>query len=173
MKQVLCLFLALGTYLPTIASAQWAWTDADGRKVFSDRAPPPNVPEKSVFKRPASATTLAKQATTANEQADTRAPATAAQPGVSSPRASGVDKELAERKKKEEQTQAAQRKADEDRLSKAKADNCERAKRAKMGIDSGVRMGRLNAQGEREIMDDAARAAEAKRVQSLIESECQ
>jgi hypothetical protein len=94
------------------------------------------------------------------------------QPAASSPKASGVDKDLAERKKKEEQTQAVLRKAEEDRVSKAKADNCQRAKLAQKGMDSGVRMSRINSQGEREIMDDAARAAESKRIQSIMDSDC-
>jgi hypothetical protein len=34
-------------------------------------------------------------------------------------------------------------------------------------------MGRVNAAGEREVMDEAARAAEAKRIQTIMASECQ
>lgn len=94
------------------------------------------------------------------------------QPGASSPKTAGVDKDLAERQKKEELTQAALRKAEEDRIAKAKADNCQRARQAQKGLDSGVRIGRINSQGEREIMDDAARAAEAKRIQSIVDSDC-
>ncbi len=39
-------------------------------------------------------------------------------------------------------------------------------------LDSGIRIARVNDKGEREIMDDSARAAEAKRTQGLIASEC-
>lgn len=83
-----------------------------------------------------------------------------------------MDKELAERKKKEELAQAALRKADEERISKAKADNCERARQAQKGLESGIRLSRINSQGEREVMDDAARAVEAKRIQSIVNSDC-
>ena len=38
--------------------------------------------------------------------------------------------------------------------------------------NSGIRVARLNAQGEREIMDDAARATEQQRLQSVIDSDC-
>jgi len=174
MKNSLCLlFLVLGL-LPLSANAQWAWTDKDGRKVFSDRAPPAGVPDKSIFKRPGSGTRLIDQdlstANTADEPASK--PSEPSRPGASSPKASGVDKELAERKKKDEQAQAALRKAEEDRISMVKADNCQRAKQAQKSMDSGVRIGRINSQGEREIMDDAARAAESKRIQSIVDSDC-
>ena len=39
-------------------------------------------------------------------------------------------------------------------------------------LDSGVRIARTNEKGEREFMDDAARAAEAKRTQDIIASDC-
>ena len=37
---------------------------------------------------------------------------------------------------------------------------------------SGVRIGRVNTAGEREVMDDTARAAEAKRVQAVMAADC-
>ncbi len=146
----------------------------DGRKVFSDRAPPAGVPDKSIFKRPGSGTRLIAQDLLPKNAADELTAKTSepSQPGSSSPKATGVDKELAERKKKEEQTEAALRKAAEDRVTKAKADNCQRAKQAQKGLDSGVRIGRINSQGEREIMDDTARAAESKRIQAVVDSDC-
>jgi hypothetical protein len=174
MKYSLCLFLLVFGLLPLTAGAQWAWTDKDGHKIFSDRAPPADVPDKSIFKRPRSGTRLTVPDLSTKNVAGEPATKTSepSQPAASSPKASGVDKDLAERKKKEEQTQAVLRKAEEDRVSKAKADNCQRAKLAQKGMDSGVRMSRINSQGEREIMDDAARAAESKRIQSIMDSDC-
>ena len=65
-----------------------------------------------------------------------------------------------------------QRKAEEDRVNKLKADNCERARLAQKTLNSGVRLSKTNEQGQKEIMDQAARAAEAKRVQSIVDSDC-
>lgn len=146
----------------------------DGRKIFSDRAPPANVPDKSIFKRPGSGTRLIAQDLSPKNTAGEPAAKTSepSQPGASSPKATGVDKNLAERKKKDEQAQAVLRKAEEDRISKAKADNCQRARQAQKGLDAGVRIGRINSQGEREIMDDATRAAESRRIQSIVDSDC-
>jgi hypothetical protein len=57
-------------------------------------------------------------------------------------------------------------------MAAAKADNCARAKFSKATVDSGLRLSRVNSKGEREIMDDAARAAEAKRLQEIIAADC-
>ena len=46
MKPHKLLLLALACTWATGAFAQWQWLDKDGRKVFSDRPPPSEVPEK-------------------------------------------------------------------------------------------------------------------------------
>lgn len=169
MKNCARLAILLTCWLSTVAFAQWQWLDKDGRPVFSDRSPPPNIPEKSILQRPGGALVapVANAVDAAGDQ-------TAVPPLMvaSAPKISGIDRELADKKKKAEAEQTAQRKAEEDRIAAARADNCKRARSAKAGLDSGIRLSRTNAQGEREIMDDAARAAEAKRVQTIIEADC-
>jgi hypothetical protein len=100
------------------------------------------------------------------------AAASAPQGSASAPKLSGVDKELAEKKKKAEEAEVAKRKAEEERVLKAKIENCARAKQAKTSFDSGIRISRTNDKGEREIMDDVSRAVEAKRIQTIIDSDC-
>jgi hypothetical protein len=39
-------------------------------------------------------------------------------------------------------------------------------------LEAGLRISRTNATGEREVLDDAARASELKRVQSQIDNDC-
>ncbi|MES2878339.1 MAG: DUF4124 domain-containing protein [Pseudomonadota bacterium] len=151
------------------ASAQWQWIDKDGRKVFSDRAPPGDISDKNILKRPGARAT---SASVTAEPAAITAAAPAPQETASAPKLSGVDKELAEKKKKAEEAEAAKRKAEEEKILKAKIENCARAKQAKTSFDSGMRIARTNAQGEREVMDDAARAAEVKRIQAVIDSDC-
>lgn len=154
------------------AFAQWQWLDRDGRKVFSDRAPPPEIPEKSILKRPGKMPP--PPATPANSDAAPVAatPATAASGPVPVAKKSELDLKLEEKKKQAEQAEAAKRKAEEARVAQIQAENCARAKQAKATLDSGVRMSTTNAKGEREVMDDAARAAETKRLQGIIASEC-
>jgi membrane protein involved in colicin uptake len=85
---------------------------------------------------------------------------------------SGRDEQLEARKKQAEEAEQAKKKAEEERQAKARAENCERAKRAKATLDSGIRIATTNAKGEREIMDDSGRAAEAKRLDDLIRTDC-
>jgi Domain of unknown function (DUF4124) len=152
-----------------LAQAQWAWVDKDGRKVFSDQPPPSSVPDKDISKRPggvrAGAPVIASEATASKSSSTTSTTATAAKP-------TGKDAELEKKKKEAEVKEAAQKKVDADKNAAAKKDNCERAKRSKASFDSGTRIATTNAQGEREIMNDANRAAETKRLQEIIASDC-
>ena len=47
----LLIALSLGALAPA-ASAQWAWRDANGTLVFSDRAPPPSVKASQIVRQP-------------------------------------------------------------------------------------------------------------------------
>ncbi len=143
------------------AMAQWQWVDKDGRKVYSDRPPPSDIPEQSILKHPGNRASAAAPA----------APAAAAA-SAAAPRVSGKDRELEEKKKQAEQQEAAQKKAEEEKYQKTRADNCARARQAKAGVDSGARIATTSKTGERVILDDDARAAESKRLQGVIQSEC-
>ena len=142
------------------ANAQWQWRDKDGRKVFSDRPPPADIADKDILKRPGSRGALAPSAQ--------QPPASPAAPTAQT----GVDKSLEEKKKQTETAEAAKRKAEEERIARAKAENCARAQQAKATFDTGVRISRVNEKGEREFLDDAARAAEGERIQSIIQQNC-
>ena len=172
-------------------SAQWQWLDKDGRKVYSDRAPPADVIDKNIIKRPAGAPKSAVSQGTGLNADGTPAAATenaqnssvsqtptaatasnAVSAAASAPKLSPLDKELLEKKKQAADAEAAKRRAEEDRVTRAKVENCALGKQAKASLDSGVRIARTNAKGEREVMDDAARAAETQRVQNVIDASC-
>lgn len=162
--------------LPLGAQAQWQWLDKDNKKVFSDQAPPPDVPEKNILRRPGPP---AKRLSFSAPPATTdvaAAPAADAQPPAPAPASSakgaGVDKELEEKARKAEEAEKAKQAAEAQKFAQAKAENCTRARQSKATMDSGIRVARVNAQGEREIMDDAARASEQQRLQSIIASDC-
>ena len=153
------LILAVCFYALT-ASAQWQWLDKDGRKVFSDRPPPADVPDKNILKRPGRGASVSPPV------------APSAPPSPDTSAASGLDKALQEKKKQADDANAAKRKAEEERTARAKADNCLRAQQAKANFDSGIRMARINENGERIIYDDAGRAAEIERLQAIINQNC-
>jgi hypothetical protein len=156
--------IGLACALPALCLAQWQWVDKDGRKVFSDRSPPADIPAKNIIKQPSTG----KGRPAAPAEAAAEAPT----PAASAPKVSGKDKELQEKKKLADAAEAEKKKAQEEEHAKMRADNCERAKRSKANFDSGVRISTTNAKGEREILDDAQRAAEAKRLEKIIASDC-
>lgn len=163
------LILAIaGLSLSVSAWAQWQWIDKDGRKVFSDRSPPAEIQEKDILKRPG-AMSPSSPASPAGNRAEV---APAAVGKVGAPRLSGKDAQLEARKKQAEDAEAALKKAEDEKTAKAMADNCARAQRGLASLESGVRIAVSNARGEREIMDDAARAAETKRLQAIAGSDC-
>lgn len=172
--QIRRLAAALALLGAAAAQAQWQWVDKDGRKVFSDRPPPSEILERNILKRPGGLRAAAVVAPSDSEAGAPSAAASAAAgaPAGNVPKLSAIDKELEEKKKKTADAEVAKRKAEEERVAKARADNCTRAKQAKATIDSGVRIARTNDKGEREVMEDAARAAEAKRVQGVITADC-
>ncbi|MFS2049463.1 DUF4124 domain-containing protein, partial [Variovorax sp. CT11-76] len=88
------------------------------------------------------------------------------------PKAPTVDKDLEEKTKKAEADEKAKQAAEAAKLAKAKAENCSRARESKATMDSGMRIARVNAKGEREILDDNQRVAEQRRLQSVIDSDC-
>ncbi len=160
----------LGLAMTFSAAAQWQWLDKDGRRVFSDRSPPSDIPEKNILKQPAGSKRTTTLAVTDATVAPTALPAS--QPAGNVPKLSGKDPQLAAKKKQAEEEEAAKKKADEDKLAKVKAENCARAKDGLTTFESGARVAVRNAKGEREIMDDAARAVEVKRLQGIVSTEC-
>lgn len=163
------------------AAAQWQWVDATGRKVFSDRAPPPDIPAKNILRQPggsapapaAAAPSTAPAATDAATQPAADATAQAAPAAAAKDtKPAGTDKALEEQKRKAEALEAAKAKAEKERLAKQRQDNCARAKQSKTALSSGRLLGYTNEQGERGFMDDATRDAELKRADAIIASDC-
>lgn len=149
------------------ALAQWQWTDAQGRKVYSDLPPPVSVPADRIVKQPGPAKAAAQAAPPA------AGPAAASPPAL---RGNGIDAELQAKKNAEEAEKAkreqAQTDAQEKKQAQARQDNCTRAKAAQTALTDGRLIAHTNAQGERVFMDDAARAAERQRAQNAITSDC-
>lgn len=150
------------------ALAQWQWVDSTGRKVFSDTPPPAGVPDKSILKRPG----LRLPAAVPDSASVTTSTGSATVATAAAPKPSGRDEQLEAKKKQAEEAERARQKADAEKVAQARAENCERAKRAKATLDSGVRIATTNAKGEREILDDKARQAEVQRIEEAIRNDC-
>ena len=167
MKSARALFFALAMATSLTAAAQYQWIDKNGSRVYSDVAPPADIPAKNILKQPRGSS-LSAPVTEAPAQAAAASAATPAR----GPATAGVDKALEEKKKQAEAAEAAKKKAEEQKLAQARAENCKRAREGKATLESGVRMARTNEKGEREVLDDTQRAAELKRINGIIQSDC-
>ena len=147
--------------LSTPAEAQWKWRDSRGQIHISDIPPPRDIPDKDVLQRPE--VTVRKAAP---------APLAVASAAASAPAKAPVDAELEERRKRTEQEQAARTEADKQKAAAVRKDNCQRAREQLATLDSGQRIARVKADGEREILDDEQRAKESRRAREVIASEC-
>ncbi len=164
MKLLRVTLLGLACALPALSPAQWQWIDNGGRKVFSDQSPPADIPARNIIRQPGAKGPVSPEPVAAAPQP--------AKQAASAPKLSGKDKELEARKKQAEAAEAEKKKADEEQMAKLRADNCQRARQSKAMFDSGARVARMNAKGEREYMDDASRAVETKRLEGIIASDC-
>jgi hypothetical protein len=160
--------LGVAFALPAAGFAQWQWIDKDGRKVYSDRSPPSDIPTNKILKQPGAS----KGPPAASDPAPASSAPAQAAASAAVPKLSGKEKELEDKRKQAQAAEAAKRKALEEEVAKGRAENCDRAKRNKAGFDSGVRIARTNDKGEREVLDDAQRAAEVKRLNAVIDRDC-
>jgi hypothetical protein len=147
--------------LSTPAEAQWKWRDSRGQIHISDIPPPRDIPEKDVLQRPEPSVRKPAPVAAASAAAATAAAGKAP-----------VDPELEERRKRSEQEQAARAEADKQKAAAVRKDNCQRAREQLATLDSGQRIARVKADGEREILDDEQRAKESRRAREIIASEC-
>lgn len=146
--------MALLCAAPFVAAAQWQWLDKDGRKVYSDRPPPSDVPAKNIVRTPGGGT-LSSYST---DPANAPAPAAAASLPLTGAAADAADAARSA-------TLAA-----ED--AKRKADTCRRARDSLVVLRSGVRLKAANAKGEIDTVTDAERASEIERLQGIVAAEC-
>lgn len=158
------LALLATSLLSTPAHAQWKWRDQSGQVNVSDRPPPRSVPDKDILARPVVA-----------EQRRAPPPAASAASGAAfaaSAPATPLERELQARKRAAEQEQAAKAKADEERNATQRAENCRNARSQINTLDSGQRIARMNDKGEREVLDDSARAEELRRAREAVAANC-
>ncbi len=158
------------TLLALPAEAQWKWKDKSGHVQYSDLPPPPGTPEQDILGKPGSQ--KGRVSVFQTDSAGSGVPAAAASAASAALLPRTVEPELEAKRKKAEAEVAARAKAEDAKIAAARADNCTRAKAQMATLDSGIRLARANAKGEREFLDDKQRADEAKRVRDIIAVDC-
>lgn len=174
--RVLCAALMLGLAFAPAAQAQYKWKDARGQLHASDMPPPADIPERQVLQRPAgqraapgSPVPLA-QRPAGDSRAATTGPGRASE-ALAAP-ASPEDAELARRRQKAEAERQAQASAEAQRQASLRAQNCERARQQLAQLQSGQRLQRISATGERVPVDDATREADTALARQVVASDC-
>lgn len=166
--------IVLAGFASAPSEAQWAWKDGNGRTVYSDRPPPPDIKPGSIVRQP-STQTLANPAPASGPLDDAGKPSDAkSSDAKSAPNApkTVAEREMEFRKRQQERADSDKKAAEEQTKSAAKSADCERARGYMRGLEDGVRIQRTDAAGNREYLDDAQRAAEIERTRKVIQSAC-
>jgi hypothetical protein len=154
------------------AQSMWKWRDASGQLHISDTAPPPGTPAKNIISSPVGGMPAPVISTTSTSTTTTSTTATTPAAAAASTPESDLDKKKKAADKEKADKEKADRAALEQKNAAIRKDNCTRATNAAAGIQAGNRLTTTNAKGEREFLDDAGRAAELKRTQEIIASNC-
>jgi hypothetical protein len=150
------IFAMCFAFAATSSAQLYRWVDKDGKVRYGD-TPPPGAKTSTL-----------------------RAPATPAKPVAPDPAAKSASKapltpaqQEQEFRKRQLESRKAQEKADLARRdAEAKQQNCERAREYLRTLESGQRVSRTDAQGERYYLDDAAHARETEAARQAVRDWC-
>jgi hypothetical protein len=153
------------------AAAQWAWRDNTGRTVYSDNPPPSNIRSDQILRQPGAQTF--GTATANNPPAsETKADGTKADPKEPPRPKTLAEREQEFRKRMQESAENEKKQADELARNQQRSAECERMRGYLKALEDGERIARTDAQGNREILDDAQRASEVRRVRDGMSRNC-
>lgn len=163
MKYKQCLIGALLAACCSVASAQWAWRDANNVMHFSDQPPPASVPASRIVKAPKGQLPDLRKELAAQPRIDVPA----AQPG---PRTDAPEKAYEKRR-----ADAAEQAGKDAVAARAKADAaaaCDSARANLRVLASGIRVATANADGEPAFLDDAQKAEQVRRNRESVAAHC-
>jgi hypothetical protein len=134
---------------------QYKWIDADGRTQYGD-TPPPGV----------------KASALKGTTGPTLKPPAAAAKGAKKAPLSPAEQELEFRRRTKEAQEAAAKDAKAKEASEAEKMNCENARQVLRSLESGERIARTDAKGERYFLEDEQRAQETARARQAASQWC-
>lgn len=175
-RAAIALLIVSAGFVSAPSEAQWAWKDGNGRLVYSDRPPPSDIKPANIMRQP-STQTLANPAPASGPIEDAAKPSDANNSDTKNAPPSNAPKTVAERemefrKRQQEKAEGDKKGAEEQTKNATKTAECDRARGYMRSLEDGVRITRTDAAGNREFLDDAARAAEADRTRKIIQSIC-
>jgi len=141
------------------AAQAYRWVDKDGKVRYGD-TPPPGVKASPLKLPQGGGANVVSPPGDAAGKAATKGPLTPAE-------------QDAEFRKRQADAQKARDKEDQaQRDAAAKQDNCKRARESLAVLESGQRVSRYTAEGERYYLDDSVREAETARARESVNSWC-
>ena len=150
------LLLALMVALPAAAQI-YSWKDKDGRVHYADLPPPTG--EVKMLRSPTRAATAAAE----DEASDGEEGQTAVEI---------VDPQTPFRERRTAEANAAAKATADEAKEIERQRFCTQARSQLVALQSGQRIARMNADGEREFLDDAARSEEIARLEQQIGQNC-
>jgi hypothetical protein len=160
MRKTLAFLATAATLVAFSVTAQAqikCWTDAAGKRACGD-APPPGA-KITTLKAPAAGE--APPPAAAKDAKD-------AKKGPLTP----AEKEAENRKRQAEAKKTAEKADVERKDAEAKKENCDRAKDQLRMLESGTRISRTDAKGERYYLDDDQIAREAAQAREAVKGSC-
>jgi hypothetical protein len=165
------------------AQAQWSWRDASGNITYSDTPPPSDVQPGSILHQPAVAPanspngggpsgSYSSGAAQPADGSEASAPQAGGRPPAA-PQGKSLAEQEAEFRKRAMDREKAEQKAEQDEAqAKERAATCAQAQGYLQMIESGTRLMRPDAEGNRNFMDEDQRAAESEKTRDVIAKNC-
>lgn len=151
---IFTLGIAAATALPVHAET-YQWKDSNGRTVISDTPQPGAGKAARVIGGQMPSVSTEKPADKTAE-----APKTTA------------EKDLEFKKRQQEAREKADKEAKEQKLAADRQENCDRARRNLIALESKQPMATLDEKGERKVMDDSQRQQEMERARQIMAESC-
>lgn len=153
---ILCVTLAFAAAAP---AQLYRWVDEDGKVRYGD-TPPPGVKTRTLRAPPGRAPVPDDAAKDSGAKDARKGPLTPA------------EQEQEFRKRQLEAQKAREKEALAEKEAGAKQENCARAREVLATFESGQRISRTGAQGERYYLDDEARARETEAARQAVRDWC-
>jgi hypothetical protein len=141
----------------SLAQAQYSWIAENGVRQFSDRPPPPGTPPHKILKAPGRALPAASDTAPA-VPAPTKGPKTLA------------EREAEYRARSKMREEQDKKDAAEAQRQRDLAQHCQDARDMRAHVESGIRIAKVDAKGERSFMTDEERAAQLARANKALEA---
>ena len=175
MRRINLFVISLLVAAPAAAEI-YQWRDARGQVHYSD-APAAGAdakPMRAASRPPTPRTTVGEVAGDAEDAnaAGKTAPGNGNASAEPAKPKTLAAKEVEFRQRRAEAAEASAKAETERQRAAARERDCGQARNQLAALESGQRMARFNSDGEREVLDDAARAEEAARARTYVESAC-